>query len=104
MHRRRNEPPRAILNRIAQWNVAIAVAIGLMVRCSMEFTEPSTGRPDPVFVLGFLLCMIGAVVLALRLRNDIGALTDKRHRVLLALASFALQLVVLQVLITFVAE
>jgi hypothetical protein len=94
----------SILNRVAQCNVAIAICIAAMIRCSMDFSSPVNDRPDPLFVFGFFIAMAVAIYATIQLRRAVHAFPNKWQQVTTAFLSFAAQFAVLELLILFVVE
>lgn len=93
-----------IVNRLAQINVVIALAIAAMIRLSMSFSETQSDRPDPLTVLGFFAAMAVALVFVHFARKAIHLFQRRWQRVTAALLTFGIQVAVLEILIFFVAE
>jgi hypothetical protein len=92
------------LNRVAQCNVAIAICIAAMIRCSMDFSSPVNDRPDPLYVIGFFVAMAIAIYATMLLRRAVHAFPSQWQRISVALLSFAAQFAVLELLLLFVVE
>jgi len=104
-HRRGNSSATwPIVNRLAQYNVALAICLTGMIRLSMSFSDSQGERPDPFVVLGFFAVMAMAVVFVLYLRKEMQRLRKRWQRVVTSVGSFAIQLIVLEILILLVAE
>ena len=104
-HRRGNASGNwPTINRLAQYNLALAICLAAMIRLSMSFSESQGDRPDPFTLLGFFAAMIVAIALVHFLRQEVRHLRPKWQRTLVAIVSFSLQLAVLEVLILMVAE
>ncbi|MEJ7838859.1 MAG: hypothetical protein WKF81_08585 [Thermomicrobiales bacterium] len=102
--RKRASDAWPIVNRLAQINVAIALAIAGMIRLSMSFSDTQSDRPDPLTVLGFFAAMAVALVFVYHARKAIHLFRRQWQRVTAALVTFGIQLAVLEILIFFVAE
>ena len=104
-HRRpRSGIPWPVINRLAQLNVAIALAIGAMIRLSMEFSATPDDRPDPLMVIGFFVVMAIALWLIVRFRRELRELRVRWHRIVAAVVTFSVQFAVLEILILFVVD
>ena len=104
-HRRGKAPELwSIVNRLAQYNVALAICIAGMIRLSMSFSDNQNERPDPLAVLGFFALMAVAIFLVLTIRKEMRRLLKKWHRIVAAFLTFAIQFGVLEFLILFVAS
>lgn len=104
-HRRGNASvPWPTINRLAQYNLALAISISAMIRLSMSFSESQGDRPDSLTLLGFFAAMAVAIVFVYFLRKEVRQIRSRWQRVLAGILSFSIQLAVLEVLILLVAE
>lgn len=103
-HRRGKTPELwSVVNRLAQYNVALAICIAGMIRLSMSFSDNQNERPDPLAVLGFFALMAVSIFMILTIRKELHRLVKKWHRIVAALVSFAIQFGLLELLVLLVA-